>query len=200
VFVGSLTPLAILLISWRRGQERLSPLRLAAVFLSLGGVALLATDQQIVQQAAQQGGASASREGDLLLLAGVGCLTYYTVRGKELAKTYPSLQFNTYCFVSAAVWLSPVLAFELTRMPWGEISWFAWSCLLVSGTAGSAGAYLAYYYALRWIQSSQVAVFHYLHPPLGTALGVLFFREILTGRFLLGAGLILVGVVLAERR
>jgi drug/metabolite transporter (DMT)-like permease len=130
----------------------------------------------------------------------VACLTYYTVRGKELSKTYPSLQFNTYCFVSAALWLSPVLLFEATRIPWSEVSGVAWTCLLLSGTIGSAGAYLAYYYALRWVQASQVAVFHYLHPPIGTALGVLFFREILTTRFLLGAGLILVGVVLAERR
>jgi len=192
VFVGSLTPLAILLFSWREGQERLSPLRLGALLVSLTGVALLAMDQQ--------GGASPGWEGDLLLLAGVGCLTYYTVRGKELSKTYPSLQFNTYGFVSAALWLSPLLVYELTRMPWGQVSAFAWSCLLLSGTVGSAGAYLAYYYALRRVQASQVAVFHYLHPPIGTALGVLFFREILTARFLLGAGLILVGVVLAERR
>ncbi len=192
VFVGSLTPLAILLFSGREGQERFSALRLGAMFLSLGGVLLLAMDQQ--------GGASPGWEGDLLLLAAVGCLTFYTVRGKELAKTYPSLQFNTYCFLAAALWLSPLLVFELTRLPWEEVSWFSWSCLLVSGTVGSAGAYLAYYYALRWVQASQVAVFHYLHAPLGTALGILFFREILTTRFLLGAGLILVGVVLAERR
>jgi drug/metabolite transporter (DMT)-like permease len=192
VFVGSLTPLAILLFSWREGRQRLSPLRLGALFLSLGGVLLLAMDQQ--------GGASPGWEGDLLLLAGIGCLTYYTVRGKDLSKTFHSLQFNTYSFVAAALWLSPVLAIELTRLPWQQISTFSWLCLLLSGTIGSAGAYLAYYYALRWVRASQVAVFHYLHPPLGTALGVLFFREILTTRFLLGASLILIGVVIAERR
>jgi len=192
VFVGSLTPLSILLFSRGEGRRRLSPLRTGALLLSLGGVLLLAMDQQ--------GGASPGWGGDLLLLAGVACLTFYTVRGKELAKTYPSLQFNTYSFLAAALWLSPLLLFELTRFPWEQVSWFSWSCLLVSGTIGSAGAYLAYYYALRWVQPSQAAVVHYLNPPLGTALGVLFFREVMTMRFLLGAGLILVGVVLAERR
>lgn len=192
VFVASLTPLAILFFSWRKGQERLSPVRLGALFLSLGGVLLLAVDQQ--------GGASPGWGGDMLLLAGVGCLTYYTVRGKELAKTYPSLQFNTYCFLAAALWHFPLLVFSLTRLPWGEIGWFSWLCLLLSGTVGSCGAYLAYYHALRWLRASQAGVIHFLHPPLGTALGVLFFREILTTRFLLGAGLILIGVVLAERR
>jgi drug/metabolite transporter (DMT)-like permease len=192
VFVGSLTPLSILLFSRSEGLKRLSPMRIGALFLSLVGVLLLAMDQQ--------GGASPGWGGDLLLLAGVGCLTFYTIRGKELARTYPSLQFNTYSFLSAALWLSPLLLFEMSRFPWEQVSWFSWSCLLISGTIGSAGAYLAYYYALRWVQPSQAAIVHYLNPPLGTALGVIFFREILTGRFLLGAGLILVGVILAERR
>jgi drug/metabolite transporter (DMT)-like permease len=192
VFVGSLTPLAILFFSWRKGQERILPLHLGALVVSLAGVALLATDQQ--------GGASPGWGGDMLLLAGVGCLTYYTVRSKELARDYPSLQFNTYSFLAAALWHFPLLVFELTRLPWAEIGWFSWVCLLLSGTLGSCGAYLAYYHALRWLRASQAGVIHFLHPPLGTALGVLFFREILTARFLLGAGLILIGVALAERR
>jgi len=192
VFVGSLTPLAILLVSWHKGQERLSAPHLGALFVSLGGVLLLAMDQQ--------GGASPGWGGDMLLLAGVACLTYYTVRGKQLAKDYPSLQFNTYCFLAAALWHFPLLVLELTRLPWGAIGWFSWLCLLLSGTLGSCGAYLAYFHALRSLRASRAGVIHFLHPPLGTALGVLFFREILTTRFLLGAGLILIGVALAERR
>ena len=191
VLIGALSPLAILLFSWREGQERLSPLRLGALLVSLAGVLLLAFDRQ--------GGASPGWEGDLLLIAGVGCFTFYTVRGKQLAASYPSLQFNAHSFLAAAIWLLPLLTVELVRLPWGEAGWVSWSSLLLSGTIGSAGAYLAYFYSLRWIQASQAAVFHYLQPVLGTALGVLFFQEVLTGRFLLGAALILTGVVLAER-
>ena len=191
VFIGALSPLAILLFSWREGQERLSPLRLGALFVSLAGVLLLAFDQQ--------GGASPGWEGDLLLIAGVGCFTFYTVRGKQFAATYPSLEFNAHCFLAAAIWLFPLLMVELARLPWREVGWLSWSSLFLSGTIGSAGAYLAYYYSLRSIQASQVAVFHYLQPVLGTILGVLFFQEILTGRFLVGAALILTGVILAER-
>jgi drug/metabolite transporter (DMT)-like permease len=91
------------------------------------------------------------------------------------------------------------LVFELTRLPWREIGWMSWSGLLLSGTFGSAGAYLAYFYSLRSIQASQAAVFHYLQPVLGTVLGVVFLQEVMTGRFLLGAALILTGVILAER-
>jgi drug/metabolite transporter (DMT)-like permease len=192
VFVGALTPLAILLFSWREGLERLSALRLAALFISLAGVVMLALDQQ--------GGASPGWEGDLLLVAGVGCFTFYTVRGKQLAATYQSMEFNAHCFLAAAIWLFPLLVFELARLPWAAIGWRSWTGLLLSGTFGSAGAYLAYFYSLRSIQASQAAVFHYLQPVLGTMLGVLFFQEILTGHFLLGAALILTGVVLAERR
>ena len=192
VFMASVTPLAILFFAWYKGYERLSLLRLGALLLSLCGVVLLALDQQA--------GASPGWGGDLLLLAGVACLTYFTIRGKELAATYPSLQFNTFCFLAAALWHFPLLAFELTRLPWGAIGWFSWICLLLSGTVGSGGAYLAYYYALRRLRASQVGVIHFVGPLLGTALGVVFFHEVLTPRFLLGAGLIFLGVILAERR
>ena len=192
VFVTALTPIAILFFAWCKGLEQLSPLRLGALLLSLGGVALLGMDQQ--------GGASPGWGGDMLLLAGVAGLTYYTVSGKELTRTYPSLQFNAYCFLAAALWHFPLLVFSLTRLPYEAIGWFSWSCLLLSGTVGSCGSYLAYYHALRRLRASQAGAIHFLHPPIGTALGVLFFHEILTIRFLLGAGLILLGVALAERR
>ena len=192
VFVGALTPMTVLLMAWRKGQERISPLRLGALLLSLAGVLLLALDRKPE--------AGPSWQGDVLVVGGVVCFAFYNVRGKELASFYPSLQFNTYCFLAAALWLSPLLLTELTRLPWDRITWVGWSSLLYSATVGSAGAYLTYYYSLRWVKVSRAAAFQYLQPPLGTAFGLLFFPEILTPRFLAGAALILAGIVVAEHR
>ena len=193
VFVGALTPLTVLLLAWREGQERISSVRVGALLLSLVGVLLLALDRP-------PGEAGPSWQGDLLVVGGVVCFAHYMVRGKALAETYPSLQFNAYLFLTATVWLSPLLLLELARLPWNQITWIGWLSLLYSATIGSAGAYLAHYYSLRSVPASRAAVFHYMQPPLGTALGLLFFPETLTTRFLVGAALILTGVVVAERR
>ena len=193
VFVGALTPLTVLLLAWLDGQERISPLRVGALLVSLAGVLLLALDRP-------PGGAGPNWQGDLLVVGGVACFAFYMVRGKSLAEAYPTLQFNVYLFLAAAAWLFPLLCLELARLPWEHVSWVGWTSLAYSATVGSAGAYLAHYYSLRRIPASRVAVFHYLQPPLGAALGFLFFPEVLTARFLLGAALILTGVVVAEHR
>ena len=193
VFVAALTPLTVLLLAWRAGQERISPLRLGALLLSLAGVLLLALDRS-------PGEVGPSWQGDLLVVGGVVFFAYYMVRGKALAESYSSLQFSTFIFLAGALWLSPLLLLELARLPWNQITWIGWSSLLYSATIGSAGAYLAHYYSLRSVPASRAAVFHYMQPPLGTALGLLFFPEMLTTRFLLGAALILTGVVVAEHR
>ena len=192
VFVGALVPLAVLLLAWREGQEHIALLQVCGLALSLLGVLFLALDKPAAS--------GPSWQGDLLVAGGVACFAYYTVHGKKLVEKYSSLQFNTYSFLAAALWLSPLLLFELTRLPWNQITWRGGCSLLYSATVGSAGAYLAQYYSLRWVKASRAAVFHYLQPPLATALGLLFFSETLTTRFLLGAALILAGVFVAERR
>ena len=192
VFIGALVPMAVLLLARLEHQEPVTILRLSGLLLSLAGVAVLALDQR--------GGAGPTWQGDLLAGAGVLTFAYYTVRSKKVAAAYPSLQFNTYCFLAAAFCFLPLLLLELPRLPWGRISWVSWTSLAYSVTIVSAGAYVAYDYSLRKVAASQAAAFQYLQPVLATAFGVLFLRETLTPQFGTGAALILAGVFIAEYR
>ncbi len=192
VFVAALGPLVVLLLARWEGQERITPVKVAGLLLSLVGVLMLALDKT--------GGPGPSWQGDLLVMAGICCFSFFTVRSKKFAAAYPTLQFTTLAFLAAAVWFLPLLLWELTRLPWSEITWVGWSGLLYSATFGSAGAYLTYYYSLRLISASRAAAFHYLQPVLGAVLGVLFFQDILTAKFGTGAALILAGIFVARRR
>ena len=82
-------------------------------------------------------------------MAAICCFSFFTVRSKRFAVAYPSLQFTTFGISGAAAWFLPLLLWELSRLPWGEITWIGWSGLLYSATFGSAGTYLTYYYSLR---------------------------------------------------
>ncbi|OFW25390.1 MAG: hypothetical protein A3H27_14855 [Acidobacteria bacterium RIFCSPLOWO2_02_FULL_59_13] len=190
VFIGALVPMAVLLLARLQHQEQITALKLAGILLSLAGILLLALDQT--------GGAGSNWRGDLLVIGGVWCFAFYTVRAKKLAARYSSLQFNTYVFLAGTTWFFPFLLFELARLDWNTMSWVGWSSLLYSATFGSAGAYLAYYFALRRIAASRVAVFHYLQPIIASNLGVVFLHESWGLQLGLGALLILLGVFLAE--
>ncbi|MBI3895483.1 MAG: DMT family transporter [Acidobacteria bacterium] len=192
VLVGALAPVAVLLLARIKGQERITSGKLIGLLIASLGVCLLALDKT--------SGPGPSWKGDLIVGAAVCSFAYFTVESKQMAAAYDPLGFNTYCFLAAGIWFVPWLSWALWRLPWGEITWIGWSSLLYSATVGSAGAYLAFYYSLRWLKASEVAVFHYMQPVLATILGVWLFQESLTPRFEAAAALILTGVFLAERQ
>jgi drug/metabolite transporter (DMT)-like permease len=194
VFIGALTPIAVLLLVRVEGQERITLVKLVGLVVAFGGVVLLALDST--------GGSGANWRGDLLALAGVWCFAYFTVRSKRLAARYDSTSLNTYAFLIAGLFCLPLLFLpgSGSAIPWGAISWVGWLSLFFSGTAGSAGAYRAYVASLRVLSASQVAAFQYVQPVIATLFGVWLLRENLGTQFVEGAALILIGVSLAERR
>jgi len=196
VFINALVPMAVLLVARIHGLETITPAKLVGLLLSLSGVLALAIDKTQTQS----GGTGPGWSGDLLVMGSVWCFAYFTVESKKLASSHPSLEFNAFTFLGAALWLSPLLAVESFRVPWNQITWLGWSSLLYSGIFGSAAAYLTYYYSLRLLPASRVATFHYLQPALATALGVWIFHDRITVRFGVGAALILAGLSVAQGR
>ncbi|PYT12890.1 MAG: EamA family transporter, partial [Acidobacteria bacterium] len=59
--------------------------------------------------------------------------------------------------------------------------------------------YILYYFAVSRIDPSKVATMMYLQPMVAALVAYCIARENISGRFLLGGGLVLAGVVLAER-
>ncbi|OFV94781.1 MAG: hypothetical protein A3F68_12665 [Acidobacteria bacterium RIFCSPLOWO2_12_FULL_54_10] len=191
VFVGALVPLAVLLLARREGQERLTVGKLAGLVVALTGVLVLALDRGA--------GSGPNWKGDLLALCGVICFAHFTVQSKKISSQYDPVFFNMCCFAGGGLLFLPWIAATVRQVPWSEITLMGWTSLGYSAIFGSAGAYLTFYYSLRWMKASEAAVFHYLQPVLATAFGMLFFGDVLTGPFAAAAALILSGVIIAER-
>ena len=192
VFIGALSPIAVLLLVRLEGQERITLVKLAGLGVSFAGVVLLALDKT--------NGSGANWRGDLLALAGVGCFAYFTVRSKRLSERYDSTSLTAYAFLIGALFCLPFFLLPGLAIPWSAISWVGWLSLLFSATAGSAGAYLAYAASLRVLSASQVAAFQYVQPVVSTLFGVWLLQENWGAQFAEGAALILIGGFLAERR
>ena len=192
VFIGALIPMAVLLLARLQGMERITLWKLAGLTVCLLGVVLLAMDKA--------NGSAAALTGDFLAFAGMWCFAFFMVTSKRLSPHYDSFTLVTYAFLVAAMFLLPFLFWVLGVVPLGQVHWTAWAGLAYSATFGSAGAYLTFYYALRSLAASQVAAFQYVQPVLATVFGVLFLAEGWGSGFVLGAALILAGILLIERR
>lgn len=205
VFIPALMPLLVLATMCLQGKERLSLAKAVGFALAVSGIVLLELDKTVV--AGSNGVVASSWQGDLLAFGGVCCFAYFTVRGKGLSAHYDSITVNTLAFgVGAAFSIPLLLLMAATGAPagivpqWSEISWVAWTAILVSGTVGSALPYFVYCQAMQRLKATQVATLSYVQPVMATVLGVFILGERLGPQFMLAAGLILVGVIIAERR
>ncbi len=65
---------------------------------------------------------------------------------------------------------------------------------LISGTL----AYMLWHRASKMIETSEVSIFAYLYPIFGTPLSILWLKEKVSGSFVIGVPIIIIGVVIAE--
>lgn len=75
-----------------------------------------------------------------------------------------------------------------------------WVALIWLGLIGSCLAYLMYFFLLRSIGASRMAMVAYTFPVVGVTLGVLFLGERLDAYMVLGAGLVLGSVWVVNRK
>ena len=205
VFIAALLPIMVMVVAALTGQERLTASRSIGLIVAMAGMVMLEMDQTVVARG--RGVVASNWRGDLMALGGASCFTFFTIRGKQLAARYDSGTVNMYAFGLGAMFCAPLLAWiGLTDTPnslkvnVSEVSWVAWTSLLISGTAGSALPYYVYYKSLKVLKASQAAALHYVQPVLATLLGVAFLGERLGPQFAVAAALILLGVFIAERR
>jgi drug/metabolite transporter (DMT)-like permease len=71
--------------------------------------------------------------------------------------------------------------------------------MIYMALGSSIGAYTIFYWLLRYMSASRVAVLSYFQPVVVIVLSVMFLSEHPTRNLLIGTALVLVGVYLAER-
>jgi drug/metabolite transporter (DMT)-like permease len=72
--------------------------------------------------------------------------------------------------------------------------------ILYLGIVGTAASFTIYYWLLRYERATRLSVISYISPVIALFLGALILGETITGRSLLGAAIVLLGVWMASRR
>lgn len=184
-------PILVLLLARAYKLEKITRAKIIGLATCFAGVAILVAGDELH-------GHSGTWVGDLIALGGTSGFALYTVLAKRVARQYDTISMNTFCNLAGAIFLLPLTVHEASRMDWSSVGSVGWLGLAYTVLVSSIGAYLVFFWALAHMPASRLAVFTYIETPLAALLAVMILHDKPTIALLLGGGLILGGVYLAE--
>jgi len=190
--ISAIDPVMILALACVMGIETLSFGKAIGVALAFAGIMALETEN----------GSPANSPlliGDLISLGAAIGFSVYAVLSKRIAEIYGSVALNTFNIIVAALVFLPIAVRQGIALDWRGVGWQGWAALCYAAVFSSVLAYLIFFWALRHLDPSRVAVVNYLQPILVILLAAALLSEHLTRHLLVSTGLVLLGVYLAER-
>ena len=185
-------PILILVLARAMGLESFSAGKFIGMGLAVAGIVLLEFEQRAPAH-------SHYLMGDLMTLVSAIGFCLYAVLAKRITAEYDAVALNTFNCVGAAILFLPVAVHQAVRIDWGSVAWQGWMGVFYTALVSSVLAYLLFYWALRHMDASRVAVINYIQPILVIILASVFLAETPWHHLLAGTALVLAGVYLAER-
>lgn len=187
-------PVVVLVLSSLILKEKLRPLNIFGILLSLSGVSLL------VFSGAESVSATSDNSmlGDLLIVGAVLSASLYTILTRKLGTLFTSIQITGMQVIIGALLFFPAFLFDMKNMEWGQVTTEGLGALAVLTVFATIGAFLCFNYALTRIPAARAAVF--LNGiPLITIFGAwVLLGETLSSLQIVGGGIVLIAVVLAN--
>ncbi len=188
-------PSVVALYAWLILRRPIGAVRTLGVVLSLLGVAVILSGGDIPSLLAHGVGT-----GDALIL---GCLVTwaaYTIAGGEVMRRATPLSAVAWsCMFGCVMLLPPALAEGLFAQA-GRAGWLLWGNLLFLGVGATGLAFTWYYDGILALGAARASVFLNLVPVFATVLGGVLLGEAPGHALILGGGMALCGVALANRR
>jgi len=133
-----------------------------------------------------------------LVVAAAVCQAGYFVGQKRLLARHDAFALTTYGIIAGTGFLVPFLpdAFRIARVAPAPATW----AVVFLGAVPTILGYLGYMYAMTRISATRAATFLYLVPLVSTALARLVAHETVTGGVVVGASLVITGVIIVNAR
>jgi probable blue pigment (indigoidine) exporter len=183
-------PVWTVLLSWPMLKERPTPLKLLALVLALGGVALLV------------GADTAAFDGSKIIPAGLafGAAISFGL-GTVLAKQKPlRLPPAASVFWQAMFGVALVTMFAIPEQrDWTAVTPLGWAAMVYIGTIPLSLAYLAWFRSLKLVSASTAATTVLISPVVGVIGSGLLLGETFGPRQVIALAMTLTGVGLAAR-
>lgn len=192
-------PMFLAVLAFAFLREPMPMLKVVGIVAGLAGVSL------IVARGWHFPRLSGLALGDLLIAAGLFFEAVSCILGKGLLARYPAVTVITYQMSCGAIALAPFAVWELIRQtltghPIALPSPAALFSLLYLIIPCTVIAYFIWFSILDKRGPGEMSVFLFLQPVVGALLGAWLLKEPLPPFTLVGAALILLGIVLINRR
>jgi drug/metabolite transporter (DMT)-like permease len=189
--LNATTPLFSVLVAyfWTR-EERLSGLKLLGVALGFAGVVVAVGVEELDL-------ARADTQAQLAVLAAAACYGIAGIYGRRAFRGIPALVPATGQMLMGALLITPY-ALLVRGVPSPLPSATALSAVLALAVLGTAMAYILLYWLMERIGATRTSMVTYLLPPFALVYGALFLHEQIALNAVLGLGLVIVGILLAN--
>jgi drug/metabolite transporter (DMT)-like permease len=186
----ALNPIMVMLLSaWRYG-EKIGPVRLAGVLLSLAGVVMVISRGNPLRLM------EGIEWGDAFMLGCPVTWAIYTLAGKEAQKHTSPLQASAWASITGCAML---LLFAGTETVPPEVPGKVWLALAYLGIIGTVLAFVWYYEGVAKLGVTRTAIFNNLVPVFALLLSVLILHESVHWYSWAGAALVISGVLVINR-
>lgn len=192
IIVG-MGPVYTLILAVLLGMERATFRKVAGIAVAFLGMTVLGASSGISTH-------SAALVGDVITFCGSAGFATYVVLGKRVAAKYDALTMTAFNHLAGAVLILPLTIRQVRALgPLArEIAWQGWAAAAFMALFSSAIAYILYFWALRYLEATQLSVFTYALPVVAILLGVVFLGEKTSWSQALGGALALAGVYSVE--
>ena len=191
LIVGA-APAFIALGSRARGLERVRPMTLAGIGLSVIGVAI------VILGSARPSNGEVTLLGSILVFFGVLCWTVYTILLQPYTKKIDVINLSAITMVGGALPLLITSTPAIVATNWSSVGVGGWLALLYSSVISMGVAYMFYYRGLRILGPTRTAVYTNLQPIIALLVAWAFLAEDPTMFQGVGAVTIIAGVFLTR--
>lgn len=187
----ALTPAFVALIGFMNGDGRPGWREYAGMALAFAGVLVLLLERGLHFD-------PHSLQGDLLILGAVVAWAAYLVLGRQATRRYGALVVTAEALVAGTIMFLPIGLLALARADLSGVSAAGWGGVLYLAWLTSALNYVIWFWGLRHLKSSTVAMLTNLQPVVASALAWALLHEPLPPSFALSLALVLGGVWLTQ--
>jgi drug/metabolite transporter (DMT)-like permease len=191
--VGSVAPAFIVAASWILFRERLSPLQLLGVLVSLSGVLAIVSRLDLTRLAGLS-----FNGGDLIIIANMVLWAVYAA----CLRARPSIHATTFMLSMAVIAALGNLPFAAGEFAFGyrlQATWLTLGTLLYAAFVTTILAYVAWNTAVDVVGAPRAGAFLHTIPIFSALLATTLLGETIEAFHVLGFALILSGVTLAAR-
>lgn len=136
--------------------------------------------------------------GNLLMITAAGLWALYTQGAHPLIRRYGSVRTTAWTLWSGAVFIFLMGVPSLLDQDWGGVDGLSWGGLFYSAFFSIGLAYLIWYRSVGKLGGSRTAIYSNLTPVVALAAGALWLGEQITLLSLVGAVMVIGGVMLVR--